>query len=92
MRGDVVHVLAQPSPHWWEGEVQTGQYQGMRGMFPFNYVELQGPLMEAGNEGEAGPEQPRNQALVSPNPMRGGIRPRGPPNPQVEEVIDHTQL
>eukprot|EP01128_Nolandella_sp_AFSM9_P010108 TRINITY_DN6936_c0_g1_i1.p1 TRINITY_DN6936_c0_g1~~TRINITY_DN6936_c0_g1_i1.p1 ORF type:complete len:415 (+),score=77.03 TRINITY_DN6936_c0_g1_i1:32-1246(+) len=43
-RGDILHIVAQPTPHWWEARIHTGRNQGMQGMFPFNYVELQGPL------------------------------------------------
>jgi len=36
--GDVVNVLAQPTPEWWEGEIEGRP--GWIGLFPANYVKV----------------------------------------------------
>jgi len=35
--GDVINILAQPTPEWWEGEIDGRP--GWTGLFPANYVE-----------------------------------------------------
>lgn len=41
-KGNIIMILSKPFPGWWEGEVIDGRARGARGLFPENYVQVEG--------------------------------------------------
>jgi hypothetical protein len=65
-------VLSKPFPEWWEGEVIDGRARGQRGLFPKNYVQIEGEgesrIEEVGDETSQFPAQPGPNPLIASAP------------------------
>jgi hypothetical protein len=82
--GDVVTIVNQDDPGWWEGELN-----GQRGLFPYNYVEILAKAPPPRGPAPPGPKAPakapakaipimQSPAASAPPQQRGGP-PQGQP-------------